>query len=209
MSKYLKKFIQSVPAIQGKQIISVLNDMRVTGSISTAQEYREKLREMTQILAGKPMPISKLFFGDKGDTIDSESFNFMLDRFADDIDTLLNEMQVISDTADLHRSLIGDKVLKNIELALNSLEKDIKKYEILNRTDLGFSVVQYDDFSNQDDLRFSRSEGDLVSDLFYERSAQTVLPAKYDGAVDVLKKSLSLPYKSVDIHTITNIDHDK
>lgn len=206
MSKYLKKFIQSVPAIQGKQIISVLNDMRVTGSISTAQEYRDKLREMTQILAGKPMPISKLFFAEKGDTIDSESFNFMMDRFADDIDTLLNEMQVISDTADLHRSLIGDKVIKNIELAINSLEKDIKKYEILNRTDLGFSVVQYDDFSNKDDLRFSRSEGDLVSDLFYERSAKTVLPAKYDGAVDVLKKSLSLPYRSVDTHTITNVD---
>lgn len=181
--------------------------MRVTGTINTAQEYRDKLREMTQILAsGKPMPISKLFLSSKGETIDSESFNFMMDRFADDIDTMLNEIKLISDTAELHRSLINDKVLKNIELSLNSLEKDIKKYEILNRTDLGFSVVQYNDFSNQDDLRFSRSEGDVASDIFYERSAQTVLPAKYDGAVDILRKSLSLPYRSVDEHTITNVD---
>ena len=206
MSKYLESFIKGIPAIQGKQIISVLNGLRQSGSITSVKEYSEKLQEMSQILSqGKPMPISEIFIDEAGDTIDSESFSFMMERFGDDLDTLLGEVSLISNVADAHKAIISDKIIKNLELSLGSLERDIKKYEALNRSDIGFSIVQYNDFSDQDELRFSRSTTGVSRDLFYDRGVKNVLVPKYDSSVDVIAKSLSLPIKGDD-HTITNVE---
>jgi len=207
MSKYLDSFIQSIPAIQGKQIMSVLNELRNSGAIKTVEEYRAKLQELTTILSqGKPIPISKLFLGDKGETIDSESFNFMLDRFSDDIDTLLNEISLIADTANAHRAIIRDKLIKDIDLSIRSLTVDIRKNEVLANSGLGFSVVQYNDFSNQDELRLARSEGKVAAELFYERRSKTVLGQNYDAAVDVISKAMTLPYERSENYVITNVD---
>lgn len=207
MSKYLESFIQSIPAVQGKQIMSVLNELRNSGAIRTVEEYRVKLQELTTVLAqGKPVPISKLFLGSKAETIDSESFNFMLDRFADDIDTLLNEISLIADTATAHRSIVNDKLIKDIELSVSSLAVDIKKNEALAKSTLGFSVVQYNDFSNQDELRFARSEGKIAADLFYDRRSKAILSKEYDAAVDIISKAMTLPYEKSESYTITNVD---
>ena len=207
MSKYLDSFIQSIPAIQGKQIISVLNELRNSGAIKTVEEYRTQMQELTTILSqGKPIPISKLFLGDKGETIDSESFNFMLDRFSDDIDTLLNEISLIADTANAHRAIVRDKLIKDIDLSVKALTVDIRKNEVLANSGLGFSVVQYNDFSNQDELRLARSEGEIAAELFYERRSKTVLGSDYDAAVDVISKTMTLPYEKAENHVITNVD---
>ena len=207
MSKYLDSFIQSIPAIQGKQIISVLNELRNNGAIRTVEEYRTKLQELTAILSqGKPIPISKLFLGDKGETIDSESFNFMLNRFSDDIDTLLNEISLIAETTNAHRAIVKDKLIKDIDLSVRSLTVDIRKNEVLANSGLGFSVVQYNDFSNQDELRLARSEGKIAAELFYERRSKTVLGQEYDAAVDVISKTMTLPYEKSENHVITNVD---
>jgi len=207
MSKYLESFIQSVPAIQGQQIISVLNELRNNGTIRTVEEYRVQLQELTTILSqGKSVPISKLFLGGKGETIDSESFNFMLNRFSDDIDTLLNEISLIADTANAHRAIVRDKLIRDIELSISSLSVDIRKNEALANSGLGFSVVQYNDFSSQDELRFVRSEERIAADLFYERRSKTVLGPEYDAAVNVISKAMTLPYEKSENHVITNID---
>ena len=207
MSKFLESFIQSIPAIQGRQIISVLNELRNNGTIRTVEEYRTQLQKLTTILAqGKPVPISKLFLGSKGETIDSESFNFMLNRFSDDIDTLLNEISLIAETANAHKFIIRDRLVKDIELAISSLSVDVRKNEILANNSLGFSVVQYNDFSSQDELRFVRSESKIASDLFYERRSKAVLGPEHDAAVDVISKTMTLPYERSENHVITNVD---
>lgn len=208
MAKYLDKFVQSLPAVQGRQIIETLNKLKGKGAIASIEEYSDKLRELTTVLSsGKPTPISKPFFSFVGDSIDSESFNFMLETFEQDIETLYGEINSISDVAEAHRALINSKLIKNLEISVNALEREIKKYEALNRSDLGFSVAQYNNFSSQDDLRFSRSEDpSIVADMFFERSSNSVLQSAADASVDVLARALNLPSASVSAYTITKVD---
>lgn len=193
MGKYLDAFVKSIPAIQGKKIVGILNEQRQSGSIKSLDEYQDKLRELTTTLvSGKPIPLSKVFLGDDGEFIDSESFNFMLELFGDDLEALFSELNNISDAAEAHRNLISDKILSDINSSLNILEKKIKSYEFLNRSDLGFSAVQYNDFSNDEEIRLLRSEPDSSNNLFFDRGSKSVLDTNLDATVDVLSRALSL-----------------
>ena len=207
MGTYLDKFKQSLPAIQGNQILNLLNKERSDGKLQTIEEYQSKLQDLTDKLKSDvPVPISKIFLSEDGQEIDSESFNYMLSNFNDDLDALFVELELISNVAELHRSLINDTILVDIDTSLKELENAIKIYELVNRDDLGYSDVQYNDFAVPGHLNLSR-DLPIANNVIVDRLDGRYIDNKYDATNDVALKKLTLPQSLGKYHNVTRIEY--
>ena len=188
MTTYLDKVQSNLKSIQSQQILTLINKEKDLGRISTVAEFRERLEELTaQVTANIIQPTLTLYLANVKEIIDSESFNFMIERIYDDLKTGYNEANNIDELIDSHETLINDVVLKNLDIALNELEAKISSYEFLNKNQDGFDESTFNTF------KFTQSNQKTNTEvLFLDPKGQVATNIGQAASVDVIGEKLLL-----------------
>lgn len=128
--KYLESFAKKIDKRQADQVLAYLNKKKQEGQIRTVDEFVEQLDSLVRELVETDLsPTLKVFEAKQGETIDTETFNYMLDRISDDFKSSFEEANNIFEVQTSHRAIIRDVVLKTIYRAINQLETKLSLYE--------------------------------------------------------------------------------
>ena len=191
MYKYLQAWESAIPTVQGSQVVKLLTDMRDQGIIKTEQDYRTALNRLTgAINATDPVPLSKLFPALLDTIIDSESFNWMVDRLTSDLVSGFREAQTIEDLLNAHRKVYEEFTIAKLKQIIGIVEQQVVFHELLTQNEEGFSNMQYNTFT-QNAKSTSRSSV-LATQLFYDRSSRETIETRYDAVVDAVNEALEL-----------------
>jgi hypothetical protein len=128
--KYLEAFAKKIDKRQADQVLAFLNKKKQEGQIRTVDEFIERLDSLVRELVETELsPTLKVFDAHQEQTIDSETFNHMLDRITDDFRSSFEEANNIFEVQTSHRAIIRDVVLKTVYRAINQLETKLGLYE--------------------------------------------------------------------------------
>ena len=83
-------------------------------------------------------PTLALFAAEEHSLIDSEEYNFMLDRVQDDLEAAFEEANNIDEVQKAHEAIMRDVELKNLRAGVAELESKIDLHEFLGRDLNGF-----------------------------------------------------------------------
>jgi hypothetical protein len=185
-----------MPAVQGKQVLQLLNGMKDRGTITTVAEYNAKLQQLTEHLRStNPQPIFKLFEAEVTEAIDSDMFNAMVDAATFDLEAAFQEADNIATVLDLHKTLYKLTVLKALEKSVKNLEKTITLYEFLNRDQNGFTQAQFNTFNEIDGEATKRTDTG-ASNLFRDLSKRQDISSDEDCQINLFGEQLVLPANS-------------
>lgn len=206
MYKFLEAWEGSIPAVQGSQIVKLLTDMKDQGIIKTEQEYRDALNRLSgAIRATDPVPLSKLFPALLDNYIDSESFNWMIDRITSDLVAGFTEAQTIEDLMIAHRKVYEEFTLAKLKQIIGIVEERVAFHEFLRQNQEGYSNMQYNTFTQN--ARSTDRSTTLERQLFYDRSSRSAIESEHDAVIDVVNEALELPATdNVQLFTIANED---
>lgn len=179
--QFLDKFRSSLPEIQGRQILGILRDKRDSGELQTIEEFQAELTSLTErLLSERIMPSLQLFFGEEGEIINSETYNFMLQRIEDDLEAAFVEANTIDEVLDSHQNIITEVVLETIQLGINELDEQIALLEFINSNVTGFDAAQCNTFATTKDQSTTRG-GPLGSVLYEGTTAEDDAEIDLDG----------------------------
>jgi hypothetical protein len=206
LAVFLEKFRSSIPAVQGKQILNLLQQKKDRGEIKTIEEFKTQLSSLTaQLLSEEIVPSLKVFFGEAGEVIDIESYNFMLERISDDLEVAFTEVNTISDVLEAHKQIVNQVVLKTIQFGINELRERVNLYEFINGNKLGLDQGQFNTFSTTKSI--STPRGTSLSSILYQGTT-----VAEDAIVDPVGERLILARDqdiNVAIHSIRQIFDDE
>lgn len=164
-TNFLDKFRSGLKAIQGRQVMALLSREKEKGSITTLDEFKSRLKELTEkVSSSKILPTLELYLAEYGELIDSESFNFMLQQIENDLVAAFQEANDINEILNSHETIINDVVLTNLELAINDIESQLDSVEFLNNTFLGFNNASFNTFRVTQNNRSTFNEGVVFID---------------------------------------------
>ena len=193
MSKYLDKFVSSMPAAQGRQIMEILRNLKDIGTIKTVSEYNAKLQTLSAHLKSVEIqPIFKLLRGAIGEIIDSDRFNAMVKAIRMDLEAGFEEAENIATVLTMHKFLYKMTVLKTLRKAVSELEKTISLYEFFNRDDEGFIDAQFNTFDTADGMATHRTDA-LAENLYYDNNISEEIDEEEDAQVDLFGERLVMP----------------
>ncbi len=175
MGIYLDQLRSTLKDVQSKHITNLLKKQKDSGEIKNIEDFRARLSELTaQILSDQVAPSLQLFFGNLNQVIDSETYNFMLDRIRDDLEAVYSELNTLDEIVAGHNNLINNVVLKAIKYGMNELENKITFYEFLAANPHGFTKSLFNTFtgaSNSRTYRTDKGAGILFND---PRTSETI-----------------------------------
>jgi hypothetical protein len=206
---YLDKFRSGLKAVQGRQILALLNREKERGNIKTLEEFKARLNELTSNLTSKTIsPTIQLYLADIGDRIDSDTYNFMLERIEDDLVTAFQEANDIDEVLDSHETIINDVIIKNLEIAVNDLESRIQTLEFIAKTTAGFDNAVFNTFRITQNNRSSFDEGIV----FYDPKTSLQAEPSSEATIDFIGEKLILGSDSVSDTRILSVrqvfDHE-
>jgi hypothetical protein len=206
MGQYLDKFKSQIGQKQTEQIIKLLNQQRNSGQIRTIEEFSKKLENLVRELTDTVIkPTSKLYEAEVEKEISTESYNFMLDRAKDDLDTAFTEALNIDEVQNAHEAIVRDVVLKNLRSGLAELDSKITLYEFLNKDTRGFNNALFTTFRESKENRTFRGTTAYNSILFLDPRKGDLTEASEDAAVELIGERLTLSPKSATNYTIRNV----
>src|SRR3990172_12992789 len=166
MGKYLDKFSDKIGQRQTQQILNLLNKKRNTGQIRTVEEFSKQLESLVRELTETTLkPTLALFEAEENKYIDSESYNFMLERVEDDLEAAFEEANNIDEVQRSHETVIRDVILKNLRAGVAELDTKIQLYEFLNKDLRGFDSAIFTTFRESKENRTER--GDAFSSVLF------------------------------------------
>lgn len=206
MSQYIDKFAGTINKRQSDQILKLLSRYRNTGQIRSIQEFTQKLESLMRELTSTTIqPLLRLYVGEKGTDIDSESYNFMLDRVEDDLITAFEEANNIDEVQRSHEAIIRDVILKNLRSAVAELDSKITLFEFLNKDLRGFDSAIFSTFRESKEERTLR-EGVQTKIFFVDpRLSNEEIPASEDASFELVGERLVLATQSSTFHTINSV----
>jgi len=204
-TKYLEKFNRIIDKRQADQVLKLLNKKKQAGEIRTVQEFVEQLdtliRELTQT---ELTPTLKLFEAKSDETIDSGTYNFMLERIEDDLIAGFEEATNINEVQKSHQAVIRDVVFKKMRQAIAELEAKSGMYEFMDNSSDGFGVSIFSTFREVGENRTTRSNaqtGTMSSIVFSDpRTGVFFETNDEDASIDLIGERLTL--------TNTKIEYD-
>lgn len=204
MGRYLDEFISVIPAIQGKQILEILNTARDVGEVRTLDEFQARLQELTETLQGTdPQPTFELIKAVIGKPIRGDAFNLQITSAINDLETAFKEIQNVAEVLQIHKTLINENILNNLKFAINDLETKIAIQEFLNSDVSGFTKAQFNTFKQSQTLSTKRS--DLVaSDTYVDNQTGLPIASAFDGTVDIVGEKLIMAPKRTKFITSRN-----
>ena len=208
MGEYLDKFRTTITALQRRQIGAILTKRQQTGQIRTVDEFKLELEQLTEKLSIRFLvPTLEIFLASSNTLIDTETFNFMLERIVDDLTSAFSEAQSIADVLAIHNNLIVDIVLGGITLALNELDSRVSLFEFLQTNRAGFNDAQFNTF--KETRIFNTPRTNLNAGLVYsDVREKDLVPISEDAAIDVIGERLILgpnDEKEVEARTVRQI----
>ena len=206
MGQYLDKFKSQIGQKQTEQVIKLLNQQRNSGQIRTIEEFSKKLESLIKDLTSTTIkPISTLYEAEAGKEINSESYNFMLDRTQDDLETAFVEAQNISEIQSSHETIIRDVALKNLKAGIAELESKISLYEFLNKDSRGFNEALFTTFRESKENRTFRGTNDFTAILFKDQKVGDITDLNEDASVELIGEKLTLAVQNATEYPIRHI----
>lgn len=206
MGQYLEAFKDKIGKRQANQILKLLNRKRNTGQIRTIDEFTQQLESlMKELTATVLQPSLKVWMAKVDQEIDSDTYNFMLDRVEDDLVAAFEEANNISEVQVSHEALIRDVILKNLRAGIAELESKISLYEFLNKDLRGFDSAIFSTFRESKENRTERSPGQITQTLFDDPRTNTIFTSTQDAFVELVGERLILPLDNSTTHTITTV----
>lgn len=189
-SSYLDKFRSGLRQVQSQQILKLISKEKDAGSITTVEEFRSRLEELTAHLQAQTIqPTLQLFLGEVSELIDSESFNFMLERIQDDLTASYSELNDIDEILSAHENIINNVVLQNLELAINDLEAKIESFEFVNKNKDGLDNAIFNTFRATQNNRTAQEKQVLFLD---PKSGVLSNDPSFKATLDVIGEKLLL-----------------
>lgn len=198
MSTYIETFRSGMREVQSRQVLSLLTKEKDRGTITSVQEFKDRLQEVTtQLQSNTLTPTLTLFLAQFGEIIDSESYSFMIERIADDLEAAYEEMNSIDEVLSAHETIINDVVLKNLEIAVNQLESNIAAFEFLSKNQAGFDNAVFNTFRITQNNRTTSSRQVLFTD---PKTGVTNL-GNFSAFIDTIGEKLILKPQLEEYHT--------
>lgn len=192
MAQYLDNFAGVLKKRQAEQILKLLNKQKERGEIRTVEEFRNRLDNLVRQLNQSIMtPTLRIFEAKTAEIIDSETFNFMLDRVVDDLSASFEESNLISELQDSHEAIIRDVILKNLQYGIAELESKVALYQFLNEDRNGFDSAIFSTFRESKEQRSNRSI-DQSTILFTDPKVGDIFDSTEDALVDLIGERLIL-----------------
>jgi hypothetical protein len=194
MAAYLEKFKSTISQAQLNKLLQVLDTQKKQGSFTSVAQFKAKIDATMRTLFEKRIsPLLNIFLAIPGLTIDSETYNFMLDRIQDDLEIAFQEAVNVDEILAGHQGLVQDVILRNLKHAVADLENRVEIHEALVSSSYGFHDALVSNFSGALNNRLSRTTAN--AGLFFDPRTGENLDASMDAAVDQIGKSLTLAKK--------------
>lgn len=179
---------------QTNTISRVLNEKKESGEIKTESEYKQALNNLLSSLqSGVVAPLMSVYKAKSYESIDSETYNLMLERIQDDLSTLYSEAQAIAKSLNDQDVLFNKNVIPWIRNIITNIKNTITTIQALDGdiSGYGFTRVQYNVFYDINE-RLTRL-AETAENLFYDSKTNTILDETYDAYIYESKNALSLP----------------
>lgn len=204
MAQYLDKFRGTIGKRQADQVIKLLNKKKNTGQIRTIDEFSQQLDDLIRELTGTLLqPTLKVFLTEENDVIDSEEYNFMLDRVQDDLEAAFEEANNIDEVQKSHEAIVRDVILKNLRAGVAELESKVALHEFLDKDNNGFDLAKFSTFRESKEERSQRGKG--VNILFTDPRTNLTVPFNEDANVELVGERLTLALDRKNFYTIRSI----
>jgi hypothetical protein len=165
-TKYLDSILRILPAVQARQISDLLNDLQAKGTVRNAEEYREKLQELSTVVNSDiPKPSFEQIRALVWNLCSSEAHNVMMQSFKNDIEASFLQVDEIGKKLDEHNELLMRNMIADLERGLNEQSNRILSLEWLADQSNEFTQVLVNSFVTATSLKVPRSE--LGADSFY------------------------------------------
>lgn len=206
MSQYLQKFAGTIGKRQSEQILKLLSKQKNSGQIRSVKEFTQKLQNlMFELTSTVLTPSLRIWMAENGSDIDSETYNFMLERVEDDLSAAFEEVNNIDEVQKSHEAIIRDVILKNLRAGVAELESKIDLFEFLNKDVRGFDSAIFSTFRESKKERTQR-QGVQAQILFRDpRRNFELVPTIQDANVELIGERLVLGNSDNIFHTITNV----
>ena len=191
-NQYLEKYRAALPTAQGNQILKFLIEKKDSGEISTINEFKKRLTELTsKILTERITPTLELYYAFIGEDISSSQYNEMLNRIYDDLEAGFAEANNLDEIITAHHNLINNVSLKALRYGINELESKITLYEFLQKNTHGFDDSLFNTFRETLSTYSARAEQN-ASVLFVDPRKKEIIYSGEDAKVDLVGERLIL-----------------
>jgi hypothetical protein len=181
---YLDSVLKILPAVQARNIIDILNDLKTTGAITTIEEYQAKLQELSSLVNDKnPKPSFRQIRALIWHLADSDAHNVMAKAAQADLSAIFAQVSEIGEKIDDHHSLIMKSLAADLERGLADQENTIRRLEWLANQNNEFTTAIVNSFTSSSLLRVPRSELGAENLYFDNRTYQNRTEAELPSAV--------------------------
>ena len=192
MSIYLDKFRSTVPKTQGNQVLKILQQEQRIGQLNSFEAFKNRLKDLTTELQSTTIvPILRLFLAEYGLIVDSETFNFMVERIVDDLNTAFTEASNVDEILNIHNTLFMDAVFKSMYIALHNLENKISTFEFLNNDDYGWDNT-HTGILGGEAVKSAQRDDSNAALIFQDPRKGSIIEADQDASIDSKGPRLSL-----------------
>jgi len=143
MIPFLDSFLRNFPAVQTKQLLRLLNQMRDRGEIRSPEEFQTKLTELADLMQQEELQqrTPPLSF-EEGDLLESDAMRTFMEFARLDMEASLGETERLGNAIRAHHKILAENYFDAIEAGLEELEAEVRAYEVLDaRKYTGFSKV--------------------------------------------------------------------
>lgn len=195
MARYLKSIMKTMPIIQSRQIVDMLNELRAKGEVRNAEEYEQALLDLSNLVnAENPIPSFNQIKAMVWQFCSSDAHNFMMRAATNDLEAVFSQTDEINQRIEDQHTLIMQSMLTELEKVISEQEDSIRKFQLIGSSNTEFTDIMLNSFSSTDLKRISRSEPDAVNLFFNNRDGKTltedILP---DAIVSPNGRKLTLP----------------
>lgn len=206
---YLNQLGSKLPAVQGRQIMRLLQKKKLSGEFRTVDQVKDKLKQLTDALLEKRIkPTIKLWIANGKEDISSEKFNDMMERIEDDLEAAFLEADNLYDILNAHNALIKEVALRGLESGLNRLEAQLAIYEFLIHTNSGYDDALFNTFRNSNGSLVDR-DSRIAKFAFVDHRTNPpsiISPAK-NAVVDIIGERLVMAPKEEIYITPAGAEH--
>jgi len=183
-SAYLDSVVKILPAVQARNIVDLLNELKVTGEIRNADEYSKKLKELSVLVNDTdPKPSFKQIRAMMWYLTNADSHNMMLKAAQQDLSAAYQQVDEIGSKVDDHHFLIMENLCADMERGLMDQENTIARLEWLANQNNEFSLALVNSFVSSSLLKVPRSSIGAEALYFDNRTYQSRTESELPSAI--------------------------
>jgi hypothetical protein len=187
--------MKTMPVIQSRQIVDMLNSLRAKGEVRNATEYQQALLDLSNLVnAENPVPSFEQIKAIAWYLASSDAHNIMMQSATNDIEALFAQTDEINQRIEDQHVLIMRSMMSELEKVISEQEDSIRRFQLIGSSHTEFTDVLLNSFSSTNLKRISRSEPAAVDLFFNNRDgkivSENIIP---DAEVSPNGKKLTLP----------------